>query len=207
VLSAGLKIKKNYDGSIEIELAGQLGATAGGNVAVGGSAGGGLRAGASVKISEDGQTITFGQKMGAGGGGDVGVKTPVGFGGFGKWGIDVSAMGGWELEMSAEQYSKLTPYQKTKLSDPTYAAWLAATNEDIGLYVTTEIKTSHGQSVGLHAGGGAGGKLEGETGIGWESEGTNYVPDGWDRIRLIWYLQNGQYIIVTIHYDQPEVMI
>ncbi|MEZ4549557.1 MAG: hypothetical protein R2874_03510 [Desulfobacterales bacterium] len=134
----------------EIELAGQLGATARQRCRRR-FCGGGLRAGASVKISEDGQTITFGQN-GAGGGGDVGVKTPVGFGGFGKWGIDVSAMGGWELEMSAEQYSKLTPYQKTKLSDPTYAAWLAATNEDIGLYDNGN-KNFPRASVGLHAGG------------------------------------------------------
>jgi hypothetical protein len=205
-LSAGLKIKKNHDGSVEIEVAGQLGVTVGGEAGLSGEAGAGLRAGASVKIKEDG-TLVFGQKIGAGASGGGGGKTPTGVSAFGKYGVDVSAMGGWELEMSAEAYARLTPWQKSWMSNPAYAAYLAKTNEDIGLYITTEIKTSHGGSTGVSGGGGwgPGGSVEG--GVGWESEGTNHVPDGWDRIKLLWYWQNGHYILVTIHYDQPEVMI
>jgi hypothetical protein len=107
--------------------------------------------------------------------------------------------------MSAERYAQLTPFDRAWMSNPAYAAYLAKTNEDIGLYITTEVKTSHGGSAGGHGGAGWGAEGGFEAGVGWESEGTNYIPKGWDRIHLIWYWQNGQYIIVTMHYDQAEV--
>jgi hypothetical protein len=210
-LSVGLKIKKNHDGSVEIELAGQLGPKPGAEVVVGVDGGGGLRAGAYVKIKDDGQTVFFGQKLGVGAGIEGTAKTP-GYGVFGKLGVDVSAMGGWELEMSVERYASLTPFERAWMSNPAYAAYLAQTNEDIGLYITTEVKGSYGGSGGGHGGGylGIGGSVEG--GIGWESEGYNVIPDGWDRIKLLWYWQNMPHgphsiIIVTTYYHQPEVTV
>jgi len=208
-LSAGLKIKKNHDGSVEIELAGQLGVKPGAEVAVGASGGGGLRAGTYVKISEDGQKVAFGSKIGAGASGEGTAKTP-GAGVFGKLGVDVSAMGGWEIEMSAERYANLTPFEKQWLSNPAYAAYLAKKYEDVGLYITMQAGGSVGGSGGGHGGAGWGPQGGVEVGVGWESEGYNIVPNGWDRIHLLWYWQHGErsphlIIFVTVHYDQPEV--
>ncbi len=205
-LSAGLKLKKNHDGSVQIEVAGQLGLTPGADAVVGGSIGGGLRAGTSVKISADGQTLTFGQQVGAGVGAEGKAQT-LGAGVFGRLGVDVSVMGGWELEMSAEQYSQLTPWQRSWMSNPAYASYLARGNENIGLYVTVQAGGAGSVATGGHGGGGWGPRGGFEGGVGWDSENYNIVDQ---RIHILWYRDPGHagfsmIITVTTHLEYSEV--
>jgi hypothetical protein len=205
-LSAGLKVKKNHDGSVEIELAGQLGLTPGAEAVASVSGGGGLRAGYYTKISADGQSITFGQKIGAGVGAEGKLQT-LGAGVFGRLGVDASVMGGWELEMPVERYAQLTPWERSWMSNPAYAAYLARGNEDIGLYITVQAGGSGSTATGGHVGGAWGGRVGFEGGVGWDSENYSIVDQ---RIHILWYWHPGHHgfikiTIVTIHLEYMEV--
>jgi Flp pilus assembly pilin Flp len=205
-LSAGLKAKKNHDGSVEIEVAGQLGLKPGAEGAVGVDGDVGLRAGAYVKIPKDGQRITFGQKAGVGGSGEGSVKTP-GVGVFGKYGVDGSAMVGWKVEMPVETYNKLSLFERSWLTSPASAGFLAYMHEDIGLYLTGDVNLSHGGSTGVHGGGGWGPQGGFEGGVGWEDD----VYDNSNSIKVLWYFEDGKIlpyslILAKIDYiNQPKV--